>query len=247
MKKINYAVISFWKLLYRPMFCKAAHQILEGRYFDPDAPKKGRWLQYDVRLYLKKVWKRTDEILPLANLETLPTHGSRHNVFLAAVTISAYQILIESNVPEDYAKLLFSDMGWKIYSRMTRIVSLPFRLFIKNPGKRLNLTLHTLMVFPFSAPGAPGYEAKIWTDGDNTYTYWTHCPPQTFVRSLIEKNGDHGELDAFYKSWCLYDWAAADIMANDNKHNHYTRTKTLSKGDDICDMCWYGCSLNTKK
>jgi hypothetical protein len=186
-------------------------------------------------------------LMPLAELDELPTIGNRHNVFLAVVTTAAYQALLDRGVAPDYAKKLFADMGWKIYCWLLRTVALPFHLVIKDPGKRMEKILQTLMIFPFSAPGKPGYEVKVWRQGDDTYTHWTHCPPHAFVRRLVEKSGDRGELDAFYHSWCLYDWPGADLLANDGKRGHYTRPHTMSRGDSVCDMCWYGSGTGTGK
>jgi hypothetical protein len=240
MKFMNRAAVGLWKIIYAPLFRRAARQILKGRLFDLDAPQKGRWLESDIRDCLNQTWTRTDSLMPIARLEELPTLGSRHNVFLAVVTTAAYQVLLERGVPSDYTKTLVADVGWKIYSWMFAIVSIPFRIVVRDPGVRMEKILRTIMIFPFSAPGAPGYEVKVWTEGSDTHTHWTHCPPHTFVRRLIDTKGDRGELNAFHDSWCLYDWPGADILANDGRHGHYSRPHTLSKGDSVCDMCWHG-------
>ncbi len=67
------------------------------------------------------------------------------------------------------------------------------------------------------------------------------------IRRLIDIFGDRGELDAFYRSWCLFDWPGADIIADDGKHGHYTRQQTMSKRDSICDMCWQGLPTTMKR
>ncbi len=237
---MNRALTALWKTLYRPVLRRAARQILKGRLLDEQAPEKGRWLEEDVRDFLDRTWARVDELLPLAELDQLPTVGNRHNVFLAVMTMAAYQALLDRGTAPDYARVLFADVGWKVYSWMLRGVSLPFHLFIRDPGRRMELILRTLMIFPFSAPGKPGYEVSVWTEGDNTHTHWTHCPPHTFVRRLIEQRGDRGELEAFYQSWCRYDWPGADLLANDGRRGHYSRPQTLSRGDSVCDMCWHG-------
>jgi hypothetical protein len=61
---------------------------------------------------------------------------------------------------------------------------------------------------------------------------------------VVERHGDRGELEAFYQSWCLYDWPAADILAGGRagEHGHYERPHTLSQGDSVCDMCWSAAS-----
>ena len=247
MRLLNRTFIGICKIIYRPIFHRSARQILKGRLLDLNEPQTGRWLESDIKEYLKQTWVRSDLLMPVAELDNLPTYGNRHNVFLAVITTAAYQEMIARGVPSEYAKTLVGDLGWKVYNWMLTIVSMPFRVIIRDPAKRMERILRALMVFPFSAPGAPGYEVKVWTEGSDTYTHWTHCPPQTFVRRLIELNGDQGELEAFFKSWCLYDWPGADVLADDGQHGHYSRPHTLSRGDSVCDMCWHGCAQTGKK
>jgi len=242
MQLLNRTFIGICKIIYRPIFRRSARQILKGRLFDLKEPERGRWLESDIKEYLKQTWVRSNSLMPIAELDNLPTYGNRHNVFLAVITTAAYQEMMARGVSSEYAKTLVGDLGWKIYNWLLVTVSIPFRVTTRDPGRRMERIIRALMFFPFSAPGAPGYEVKVWTEGSNTYTHWAHCPPQTFVRRLIELNGDQGELDAFFKSWCRYDWPGADVLANDTQHGHYTRSHTLSKGDSVCDMCWHGCA-----
>jgi hypothetical protein len=226
--------------LYRPLLRRAARQVLRGRLLDHDQPERGRWLGRDVDRYLDEVWMRTRHLLPEARLERLPTLGNRHNVFLAVVTTSAYQIMLEHGVERRYAMSLVADVGWKVYAWMLQLAALPARLLSRDPQLRMERTLRALMRFPFGAPGRPGYEVRAWSEGDRFLTHWTHCPPQTFVRELAARHGDRGELEAFARSWCLYDWPAADLLAGDGQQGHYERPHTLSRGDPVCDMCWRG-------
>lgn len=177
-------------------------------------------------------------MLPAAGLDRLPTWGSRLNVVMAVVTTAAYREMLDRGVARDYAATLVADVGWKIYAWMLTASAIPARLFARSPVRRLGWTLKLLMWFPFSAPGKPAYEVRTWSDGERVFTHWTHCPPQTFVRALVAREEDRGELDAFYRSWCLYDWAAADLLAGDGERGHYERPHTLSRGDAVCDMCW---------
>jgi len=226
--------------MYARLFRRAARQILRGRLFDPQAPKKGRWLDSDIKAYLRQLWNRMDALMPIAQLDELPDFGNRHNVFLAAATTAAYQVMLERGVPSEYAQTLVGDLGWKIYRWILLTGCLPYRIFTRNPRTRMKLSVRAMIHLMFSAPGPPGYEVKTWTQGSDTFTHWTHCPPQTFVRRVIEEHGDRGELDAFYNSWCLYDWAGADMLAHDGQKGHYSRQHTLSRGDSVCDMCWHG-------
>ncbi|MDK9556872.1 hypothetical protein QQF73_04485 [Marinobacter sp. M216] len=247
MSLLNRTFIGGCKRIFKPIFRRSARQVLKGRLLDLEEPERGRWLESDVKEYLKQTWTRSDLLMPIAELDHLPTFGNRLTVFLSVITTAAYQEMMARGVPSEYAKTLVGDLGWKVYNWMLTAVSMPFRVTSRNPARRMERVLRALMVFPFSAPGAPGYEVKVWTEGSNTHTHWTHCPPQTFVRRVIELNGDQGELDAFFKSWCLYDWPGADVIANDGQHGHYTRLHTLSRGGSVCDMCWHGCAKSGKE
>jgi hypothetical protein len=230
-------------LVYRPLVRRATRQVLQGRRLDEERPKLGRWLRDDVDAFVDATWTRVGELLIDARLDRLPTNGNRHNVFLAVVTTAAYQTLLDRGASADYAATLVGDVGWKLYVWMLNTAAFPFRITTRDPYERIERTLKALLVFPFSTPGAPGYEVEVWTEGAQFFTHWTHCPPQAFVRQLVEDHGDRGELDAFYRSWCLYDWPAADLLAGDGKRGHYARPHTLSRGDSVCDMCWRGRAL----
>lgn len=227
------------KTFARPLVRRATREILQGRLLDPEDATRGRWLRSDVRAFRGATWRRVDELLPTAGLDRLPTWGSRLNVFMAVVTTAAYQEMLDRGVSRDYAAALVADVGWKVYAWMLTASAVPARLLTRSPQRRLDWTLRLLMRFPFGAPGKPAYEVRAWNDGEKVFTHWTHCPPQAFVRSWVESGEDRGELDAFYRSWCLYDWAGADLLVGDGERGHYERAHTLSRGDAVCDMCWW--------
>lgn len=234
---------ALFDLAYRPAVRHAARQILDGRLRDPTRPEEGRWLGRDVDDFLDATWQRVRELRVHARFEDVPTLGNRHNVFLAVVTTAAYQTLHARGTEPDYAATLVADVGWKVYRWMLSLASLPHRIVSTDPSARMERTLRALLRFPFNGPGRPGYEVEAWSDGSTFRTHWTHCPPQTFVRNLVETQGDRGELKAFYRSWCQYDWAGAEVIADDGKRAHYRRLHTLSQGDPVCDMCWSGPKL----
>lgn len=228
------------KLIYRRPVRRASYEIFLGRMIERGRPEKGRFQRSDVDAILKETWRNVDALLPAAELEKLPTLGNRHNVFLAVLTIAGYHAYLSAGIEREYAIELFADVGWKLYSRGAMLPRFVARLMTRDPQKRLEMMLRLLMIFPFSAPGRPGYEVKAWAEGDHFCTYWTHCPPHAFVRKYVERNSDRGELEAFRKSWCGYDWAIARVMAGGRERvGYYDRPHTLSAGDDVCDMCWY--------
>ncbi|MGE5334106.1 MAG: hypothetical protein ACM3N4_05345 [Nitrososphaerota archaeon] len=227
--------------LYRPFVRRAARQVLQGRRIDRSRPEAGRFLRTDVTAFLDDVWRKVPGILAGEDLDAIPTLGNKNNVFLAAVTIAAYQALLDAGIEREYAMELFADVGWKLYELMAKAPLSVARLVRKDPQRRVELVIHLLLRFPFSAPGRPGYEVKAWSKHDRIYTYWTYCAPLGFVRRYVEHHGDRGEIEAFYQSWCLYDWPLADILAGSKagERNHYERPHTLSRGDAVCDMCFH--------
>jgi hypothetical protein len=226
--------------LYRRVVRRAARAALEGRRWDPERPEAGRILRSDADAFLEDVWARVAALLREEDLDRIPTLGNRHNVFLGALTIAAYHALVDRGVERRYAMALFADVGWKVYERMLKLPFFFARLRTGNPQARMDFVLRALLRFPFSAPGAPGYDVRAWPEPGRFHTHWTYCAPLGFVKRYIARHGDQGEVEAFYQSWCLYDWPAADLLAGGQagERGHYERPHTLSRGDPVCDMCW---------
>lgn len=220
---------------------RAARETLEGRPVDLEHPERGRLLRRDVDLFLERTWRNLDALLPEARLEELPTRGSRLNVLLAALTVAAYHALLEAGIARDQAIRLFSDVGWKVYVGMLTVPRWLARLRTRDPQGQMNFMLRLFLRYPFAAPGRPGYEVRVWEEPDHLCTFWTHCPPQSFVRRYVETHGDRGEMEAFRRSWCAYDGPLTRAMVEGvpGADGHYERPHTLSAGDAVCDMRWY--------
>jgi len=233
-------MIALWKWVYRRAVRGAAHQVMMGREIERGRPERGRFLRQDVDALLEAAWRELDKILPDAEFERLPTHGSRHNVFLAALTVAGYRAFVDGGIERDYAIELFADVGWKVYVKLLSVPRAIARLITRDPQRQMNLILRMFMIFPFSTPGRPAYECKAWAEGDHFCTYWTYCPPFAFVKSLVERRGDRGELEAFRRAWCTYDWALTYAMVDGGygRRGRYERPHTLSAGDEVCDMRW---------
>lgn len=229
--------------VYRHLVRRAAREVLQGRRVDPRRHEAGRFLRADVDAFTDDVWQRLERILSDAELEDVPTAGNRHNVLLGALTVAAHHALRDLGLDRDYAIELFADVGWRIYERMLGVPLFVARVVTRDPQRRMELVLRALLRFPFSAPGRPGYEVRAWSEPTVFHTDWTYCAPLGFVRRHVERHGDNGELEAFHRSWCLYDWAAADLLAGTRARGraHYERKHTLSRGDPVCDMCWSAC------
>jgi hypothetical protein len=226
------------RFLLRRLIRRAAQQTVAGRLVQRDRPERGRFLPGEVDAILAQAWRNLDEMLPEAELDRIPTLGNRQNVYLSVLTVAVYRAFVDAGIERDYASELFADAGWKVYQRFVTLPRWVARLLTRDPQRQLELILRALLVYPFSHPGRPGYECRAWSEPDAFCTYWAHCPPYDFVRRWVEKHGDHGELEAFRRSWCWYDWAVARAMVGEESEARYQRPHTLSEGDDVCDMRW---------
>jgi hypothetical protein len=238
--RITKTPIRWWLMrqIFRSAVSGAARRTLETRTLNGVGGQAVRWLRPEIKRFLEALEAEVEALRTDANLETLPTFGNRLMVELAIYTAAFDRALRDSGIAPTSARQAVADMGWDIYQRGLSLVSLPVRLVTRDPGRRLRWTIRILLRFPFNAPGAPGYAVNSWIDGDNILTYFTHCPPQSYVRRLGEKSGDPDVLETFRESWCLYDWPGADVIAGDGQRGYYRRSRTLSHGDSVCDMCW---------
>ena len=234
--------------LLRGIVRRAARQTLQGRRISRSDPAAGRFLGPDVDVFLADMWRRVAAILASSSYVGAPTLGNRCNVFLAVLTVAAYHALIAAGIERAYACELFADVGWKVYERMIRIPLSFGRVVTRDRQRRIDVVLRSLMRFPFSAPGRPGYEVTTRSINGCLHTDWSCCAPFGFVERYVAENGDRGEADAFYQSWCLYDWPAADLLAGAGpfERGHYARRHTLSRGDGVCDMRWSAAALDER-
>jgi hypothetical protein len=233
------------RLIFR-LLVRAGRRTLMGRQLILSDGSTERWLKPEIRAFMDDLPGIADQLRKSAYLDDLPTQGSRLMVEISVFTIAAYRLMLARGVQAECARQVVADIGWLVYLFGLRMTSLPFRITTRDPAKRLRRTLKLLLRFPFNGGGAPGYEVVVSENDGDTLTHFTHCPPQSFVRKLVQEQGDQGDLDAFYESWCLYDWPGADAIAADSQRGHYQRTTTLSRGDSVCDMCWKGSLRKTQ-
>lgn len=229
-----------WMIALTPILRRVLRSALVGRRVDRDPPAATgptrRLTREDCDRILAATTRWYTRLVPTARLDRIPTRGNRLNVRLAVLTIALYRSLIDDGLRPDRAADLMGDVGWRVYEGMARPLTLVARVRHREPHRRMSLSLRLLLRFPFSSPGRPGYEVDVTDTGNAVLTTWTWCPPQTFVRDLIEAEGDRGELEAFRRSWCTYDWQFNDLLAGGR--GAYEREHTLSYGDDRCDMRW---------
>lgn len=219
-----------------PLLRRSLRRHRTGRMVDPDDESRGRFLRSGADGVARRLDQECDAMLPVASIEHLPTAGSRINVALTVMTISLYRSLVHEGVPKAHAMELTSDVVWHFYSIGGRTVHRIAGFRSRHPHRRMVVALRMLLRFPFGAPGRPAYEVATSDESGEFLTTWTWCPPHAFVRELIGAQGDNGELAAFRRSWCSFDWAFNDVLAGGN--GNYSRPHTMSDGDPSCDMTW---------
>lgn len=235
---LDHAVWAPVRFILRALLLRSARKVLLTRELELENGVKTRWLKAEIGCFKEELRNVANEIRQIARLSELPSIGNRLMVELTIFTMAAYRTLLRFGISRGDARQVVADIGWDVYAALLSVTSLPFRMIFRDPGARLRNTIRLLLFFPFNAPGAPGYEASVWVEDGDIHTHFTHCPPQSFVRRLVQELGDEGDLQAFFESWCQYDWPGADVIASDGKRGHYLRRQTLSRGDPVCDMCW---------
>jgi len=218
------------KLWLRWAFKRSAYQILVGRYRNCEKPTQGRFTRGQVDNLLTEIWRHLDRLIPEANLEQYKTLGNRQNVYLAIATRAAYHAFLEAGIDATYATELISDIAWKVYASWLSIPRFFARLVTRDPQMQMNFILRAFMRYPFSKPG---YQRKVWQDADGLNTHFYRCPPQAY----FQRHGTSDEMQFFFRTWCTFDWAIANEMVDGGR---YERPHTLSAGDEVCDMKWYG-------
>lgn len=233
-------MLRLFELLYRHLSKQALRHILEGRLRQPNSPSRGRFLRSDSSSIYETTWQEMRSILPEAHLDRLPNLGNRHNVFLAVLSVSLYHALLDHGIEPEYARMLFADVGWKLYVKFLALPRALARIRFSNPQQQMNFVLRMLLRFPFQPGSRPGYEASAHETDDGAFaTDFTYCPPFAFVGEYVQRHGDRGETAAFFQSWCQYDWALAyAIVEGTHRIGTYGRLQSLSQGDPICDMIW---------
>lgn len=209
--------IPFW--VFKLVLSWAARRAVVGRYRDRKRPSAGRFTKREADHFLHATWEKYHAISTKIPAEKTP--GARMNVRLAALTFAFFQALLSESVPRDYAMELVADTAWKVYEKWA---VLPILLTRNQPGKpSIEGYLRLFLRFPFNPPG---YECRIWSDGDAVHTDFSRCPVALFLESM-----DAAEL-------CLQTWCTLDYPLAEKWEGRYSRIHTLAAGDAVCDMVW---------
>lgn len=215
----------------RPLLTWGAHRAVIGRYVDRDDPERGRFTRRDVDDILADAWTRFDTLLPGAHLEQLKTLGNRQNVMFGVVTLAMFRAFVAAGIKKGYATELVTDAAWKVYERWIVLPRWLARLRSTDPQEQMEGMLTVLLRYPFNRPG---YQWEFLPGPESSQLNVYRCPVYEYFKS-------QGEEELFRNSWCTLDFALAQIMT---KAGCYERPQTLSAGDPVCAMKWYGAGRN---
>jgi len=196
-----------------------------GRNRSREHPEKGRFNAADFNEITKMTWKNYRELLPHAPKFT--NYGNRKMMDSGVLSLALYRAMTVIVDDRDYAIELAGDILWKYYAMDVKPSRLMSRMLFRDPYKQVDFQLRLGIKYQFCPP-AYKWEYHAAPDGINMDFY--RCP----ICDYFKKQGDDA-LEFFQKTWCLFDFALPDIMA-DKGVFRYTRPQTLSKGDDVCDM-----------
>lgn len=220
------------KFLFRWLMKRAASRAMLDRYRDPAQPRLGRFDRRDIGRATDRTFDNFEALLPDAELSQFQSRGNRFNVALAVFSLATYRALREQGLEREWASTVFADIGWQLYKIGINIPLFFIRPFTRDPQTRLNFVLRVFLFFPF-AEDPVGYKRKYWKEKDHFRTDWYRCAPYNYFR----QHGNEEEMEMFRRSWCLYDFALPGLIDPDS---HYERPHTLSSGEAVCDMRWYG-------
>lgn len=228
------AALRLLRALLRRRVGRAFRWALVGRERDPARPEEGRFTPSDADRLLADAWRELDDLAVAAGLDRYPRLGTRLNAYLSLATLAGYRALRRAGVDRERAISVTGDAGWDVYQAMIRIPRAAARMACRRPRGRMSFIIRTLLRFPFAPPAdpeAPGYRVRAWSDGAGMHTHWTRCPPLDVFREACGE----GELEVFARSWCRFDFAAAEAMVAGGR---FRRPLVLSAGDPVCDMTW---------
>ncbi len=153
-------------------------------------------------------------------------YGNRLLMASAVRSLALYQALSEIVDDKDYLSELAGDLYWKLYERDLKPMLYISGVLHRDPYKRLNFMGRHMAKHVFSPPE---YKVNYQKKQDGFDLDFYRCPICDYFREHGEK-----ELDFFRKTWCILDFALPDILQK--VPATYERTKTLSSGDDMCNM-----------
>lgn len=210
-------------LMFRINHHRIRH-IFIGRNRACDNPDKGRFTNTDFKRVTDRVWQTIQELAPHA--PKFKRSGNRSLMRYGVYSLALYRVLSDIIEDENYIAELAGDIIWKFYGK-----SLQYVVFI---GGLLHTDIHKRLIFAGNyltrhVFSPPEYSVTFKPCPKGITADFYRCPIYDYFKKQGEK-----ELAFFQKTWCTLDFAMPDVFPENTIR--YTRNKTLSFGDDVCDM-----------
>jgi hypothetical protein len=196
-------------------------------------PEYGRFTPREIKKIIIQTELNIKELM--LHFHDIDNIGNYQNVYVGLVDLAIYKALVKGNVDRDYATNLVGDMMWLGVVNAKGMIPIidPLRkkwtkLRSENSMDYMGKRLKSMLKYPY---GEPGYKTDYYLD-DKVYCMNIYsCPVFNFYKQFGED-----ELTFFRKSWCTFDYTAAEHLVKGGK---YQREHTLSDGDSMCDMRWF--------
>ena len=196
-------------------------------------PEYGRFTPKEIKQIISQTKSNIRELIPYFN--DTDNIGNYQNTYVGLVDLAIYRALVKVDIARDYAANLVGDMMWLASANAKGMIPIidPLRkkltrLRSKDSMDYLGKRLKSMLKYPYSEPG---YKIDFYLDKDvycmDIYT----CPVFDFYKQFGEE-----EMTFFRKSWCTFDYTAAEHVVEGGK---YQREHTLTDGDQVCDMKWF--------
>jgi hypothetical protein len=209
---------------------KTIMQVLTPRCRGDGMPEYGRFISRDLEQIIFGTHLNIKGLTPY--FSDFDNIGNYLLEYLGLIDLAIYRALVKERIDSDYAMSLVGDMIWQARVNAKGLIPIidPLRLKLakiitKDPMAFLEKRLKDGMKFPYSEPG---YKVELYKDKNVYCMDFYSCPVFDFYKQFGKE-----EMTLFRKTWCTYDYAAAEHLVEGGK---YRRKHTLSDGDEVCDM-----------
>jgi hypothetical protein len=212
---------------------KTIIQILSSRCRRDGLPELGRFTPGEIQRIISQAFLNAKELMTSFN--DLDNIGNYQNEYVGLLDLAIYRALVKVDIAPEYAMKLIGDMMWQVVINSKGLIPIMdplrkklIRLTTKDPMTILGKRLKDMMKYPY---GEPGYKIEFYKD-KNVYCMDIYsCPVYDFYKQFGEE-----ERTLFRKTWCTFDFTAAEHVVDGGK---YERKHTLADGDKVCDMRWF--------
>ena len=200
-------------------------RFIDGRLRNPAFPEQGRFTKKEAQTICNAALGVSRQLR-----QTMPkkeTFGGKVMTRGAVGLVAIYRGLRDCGIEHAYAVELGGDIGYEFYKSNLDPFRWVGRLFARNPSQQMDLMQR--LIIEIGLPN-PDYDVVVCNPPSGSAYDIRRCVMWDYVKIL-----GADEIDFFQKTSCTFDWPAGEYCA---KGGYYNRTKTLSRGDEMCDQRW---------